>query len=242
MSFYGEKIEDNACKSSKRKHRIKITLNGPYMVTGTVPLLKMVIETDDEGYPIRWRVAETYPQRESYNLCRCGKSKNKPYCDNTHKKTGFDGTETAGYANYMENVKTYDGPELKLTDNKPLCVGSGFCTRAGNIWNLTVHSDTPEYKETAIQEAADCPSGRLVVWDNQGKPIEPDFKPSIVITEDEDGVPGPIWVRGEIPIESADNIHYEIRNRVTLCKCGWSYIMPFCDGAHLNPSNILIPE
>jgi CDGSH-type Zn-finger protein len=234
MSSNREKIGNNTIKTSKRNFRVKVTLNGPYIVIGNVPLSKMVIETDDEGYPYRWREVETYPQRESYALCRCGKSKNKPYCDNTHKKIGFDGTETAGYASYLENVKIYDGPELKLTDNRDLCVGSGFCTRAGNIWNLTVHSDNPDYKKTAIQEAADCPSGRLVLWNKQSNPIEPDFGPSIVITENDERVPGPIWVRGEILIESADKLKSETRNRVTLCRCGRSNNKPLCDGSHLD--------
>jgi CDGSH-type Zn-finger protein len=233
MSLNKEQIQDEET-AEKGKPHIKIIKNGPYYVKGNVPLLKMAIEIDDEGYPYRWIKKETYPQQERYTLCRCGKSKNMPYCDNSHKKIGFDGTETAGFACYKENVKIYDGPELKLTDNKPLCVGSGFCIRAGNIWNLTTHSDLHDYKDIAIQEAADCPSGRLVVWDKSGSPIEPDFEPSIVLTEDEYGVIGPIWIRGEIPIESVDNIEYEIRNRVTLCKCGKSENKPLCDGSHLD--------
>ena len=228
-------MSSGADNTGERNPRIKITENGPYIITGNVPLSKMVIEVDDKGYQVRWREVEKYPQRKSYALCRCGESKNKPYCDGAHVKSEFDGSETTGFKNYMENVKTFDGPELKLTDNKPLCVGSGFCTRAGNIWNLTIHSDTPEYRKIAIQEAADCPSGRLVVWDKQGVPIEPEFGPSIVVTEDEDGIPGPLWVRGEILIESADKMEYEVRNRVTLCRCGRSGNKPLCEGAHLDP-------
>ena len=234
MSSERGKTGDNTVISNKGVPRVRVTSGGPYIVTGNVPLSKMVIDVDEEGYPYRWREVETYPQREGYALCRCGKSENKPYCDNAHTKEGFDGTETVGYAKFLDKVKVYDGPELTLKDNKPLCVGSAFCTRAGNIWNLTVHSDDPEYKEIAIQEAADCPSGRLVLWDKQGNVIEPDFEPSIVITEDEDGVPGPIWVRGGIPIESADKKSYEKRNRVTLCRCGGSENNPLCDGSHLD--------
>jgi CDGSH-type Zn-finger protein len=217
---------------TEKKPRIKVTKNGPYIVTGSVPLIKMVIDADEDGYPYQWREVEKYPQKKSYALCRCGGSKKKPYCDAEHTKNGFDGTETAGYAEFMENVKMYDGPELKLFDNKPFCVGSGFCTRDGNIWNLTTHSDTPEYREIAMQEAADCPSGRLVLWDKQGILIEPDFEPSIVVTEDQHGVLGPIWVRGGIIIESVEGMEYEVRNRVTLCVCGGSDNKPFCDGDH----------
>jgi CDGSH-type Zn-finger protein len=225
------KRENDGKKTSKNAH-VKVSLNGPYVVTGSVPLIQLVIEADDEGYPCTWKKVKEYPKNETHVLCRCGNSKNKPYCDNTHKN-GFDGTETAGNAPYMENTKKYEGPELTLTDKKALCVGSGFCTRAGNIWNLTVHSDNPEFKKTAIQEAADCPSGRLVIWDKQNKSIEPIFKPSIAITVDEEEILGPLWVRGNILIESADQTKYELRNRVTLCQCGKSNNKPLCDGAHL---------
>ena len=45
-------------------------------------------------------------------------------------------------------------------------------------------------------------------------------------------VSGPIWVKGGIKIISSDNKTYEIRNRVTLCRCGQSKNKPFCDGTH----------
>jgi CDGSH-type Zn-finger protein len=215
------------------KGRIRVTSGGPYIVTGGLPLTKMVIESDSEGYPLRWTETEKLPKRETYSLCRCGQSKFKPYCDGSHTKVGFKGEEITDRSPYLRGVKVYDGPELKLTDKRELCVGAGFCTRAGNIWNLTVNSDTPEYKQTAIQEAADCPSGRLVEWDKKGKPLEPSLEPSIAITEDQDGIPGALWVRGCVEIDSGDGYVYEWRNRITLCRCGKSENHPLCDGSHL---------
>jgi len=44
---------------------------------------------------------------------------------------------------------------------------------------------------------------------------------------------GPIWVKGGVPVESADASVFENRNRVTLCRCGGSKNKPFCDGTHL---------
>jgi len=216
------------------KGKIKIKKNGPYIVTGGLPLIRMVIEIDDDGYPYNWREIERYPFRETYSLCRCGRSNTKPFCDGSHQKTKFDGSESANRTPYLENTKEYVGPDLRLTDYKLLCVGAGFCGRAGNIWNLTVNSDNPDYRLTAIEEAGDCPSGRLVVWDKRQYSIEPDFKPSLAVTEDQFGVMGPLWVRGGVEIESADGEIYEVRNRVTLCVCGRSENKPFCDGAHLD--------
>ena len=57
--------------------------------------------------------------------------------------------------------------------------------------------------------------------------VEPAFEPSIGVIRD-----GPLWVRGGISVESADGFTYEIRNRVTLCRCGHSSNKPFCDGSH----------
>jgi CDGSH-type Zn-finger protein len=214
--------------------KIRVMKDGPYLVTGGIPLLRMIIENDSYGDPCVWREVERYPLRERYDLCRCGKSLNKPYCDGAHARQQFNGTETASSELYLERVKEYLGPELKLTDKPELCVGAGFCVRDAGIWNLTVHSDRPGFKEIAIEEAANCPSGRLVVWNKQGNPIEPHYEPSIIVTEHEDGSSGPLWIRGEVEIESVDGRIYEKRNRVTLCRCGESLNKPFCDGSDLD--------
>ena len=214
-----------------KKARIRVTKDGPYLVTGGIPLIRMLVEADSYGDPYKWREVQRYPKRESYSLCRCGKSKNKPYCDGAHTTQGFNGTETASSELYLENVKEYVGPKLKLMDKLELCVGAGFCDRDAGIWNLIVHSDRPGFREIAIEEAANCPSGRLVLRDKQGNLIEPDYEPSIVVTEHEDGTPGPLWIRGEVEIESADGVVYEKRNRVTLCRCGKSLNKSLCDGS-----------
>jgi hypothetical protein len=73
-----------------------------------------------------------------------------------------------------------------------------------------------------------------VALDKEGKPIEPPFIPSIsLIEEPARKGSGPLWVKGGIPVESADGTTYEVRNRVTLCRCGASRNKPFCDGSHI---------
>ena len=100
--------------------------------------------------------------------------------------------------------------------------------------NLTEKSDDSKSKEFAIQEACDCPSGRLVAWDKDTKKaIEPKFEPSISLTEAPyRKISGPLWVKGGIPLEGADGTEYEVRNRMTICRCGKSTNKPFCDGTH----------
>ncbi len=61
-----------------------------------------------------------------------------------------------------------------------------------------------------------------------------EFEPSIWLIEDPSlGVSGALWVRGGIPVVSADGTPYEVRNRVTLCRWGQSKNKPFCDGSHI---------
>jgi len=222
--------------SGKNRGRVTVTTNGPYLVTGSLPLSKEIIGTDESGIPVKWIKGKRYPGREKYALCRCGRSSAKPYCDGTHDRIGFDGTETAGKESYRDQADTLTGPDLILTDAEAFCAIARFCDRDGGVWDLTDDSDDPKSKKTAIREACDCPAGRLVAWDiRTEKPIEPPFKPSISLIEDpEQKASGPVWVKGGVPVVSADGTPYEIRNRVTLCRCGESENKPFCDGSHLS--------
>jgi CDGSH-type Zn-finger protein len=220
---------------SDEQQKITVTKNGPYSVTGEIPLSNQVITNDTEGYSYAWREGKKYPLQENYSLCRCGHAKTSPFCDGIHTKTGFDATETANRKPYGDQAERFEGPSLTLTDFIDLCASARFCDRAGGIWNLTRRSDNPDAKSIAITEAGNCPSGRLVIWDKKTREaIEPEFEPSIGLIEYPDNAGrGPLWVRGRIPVESADGTTYEIRNRVTLCRCGRSENKPFCDSSHL---------
>jgi CDGSH-type Zn-finger protein len=216
------------------KPYIKITLHGPYVVTGNVPLLEMSVVSDRRGTALEYRETKRYPEKQAYSLCRCGKSKTMPFCDGTHAKCGFDGAETADRSPFSQQAEVYEGPGLIMRDVENLCAVARFCHLGGNTWDLIEKSDDPKSRELAIRGACDCPAGRLVVYDAKtGEAIENKYELSIALLYDEiTGVSGPIWVRGGIPIEAADGFVYEVRNRVTLCRCGKSRNMPFCDASH----------
>ncbi|PKL71246.1 MAG: iron-binding protein, partial [Methanobacteriales archaeon HGW-Methanobacteriales-2] len=120
----------------KDKMKIKIVKNGPYIVSGGVPLFEETIITDEAGHTKGLSVESELPSQETYTLCRCGESKEKPYCDGAHNETGFDGTETASRKPYVEKAEVYEGPELRLTDAHEFCDHSRFCLRSGGIRNL----------------------------------------------------------------------------------------------------------
>ncbi len=219
-----------------KKDKIVVSKNGPYIVSGNFPMNKDISVDDNEGNPAKWKKGKSYPNKDHCSLCRCGRSDNKPFCDGTHEKIKFNGTETANNEKYSEQAEEISGPELILKDAPNFCSSARFCHRAGGTWDLTENSNNSTFKKTAIQEACDCPSGRLVIHDKKtGKAIEPDFKPSIGFIEDTGAeVSGPIWVKGKVPIESYTGKKYEVRNRVTLCRCGHSKNKPFCDSSHID--------
>ncbi|MDX6664551.1 MAG: hypothetical protein QOG68_757 [Solirubrobacteraceae bacterium] len=65
---------------------IKVRDDGPYKVTGPVRIVDVDggVFAVEEGRPVV--------------LCRCGQSRTKPFCDATHKSTGFESCVRAARA------------------------------------------------------------------------------------------------------------------------------------------------
>ena len=62
--------------------KIRVSKNGPYIVQGKVELF------DAGDNPVA-------TEKETIALCRCGASTNKPFCDGTHSRVGFEAAESA---------------------------------------------------------------------------------------------------------------------------------------------------
>lgn len=214
--------------------RIQVLRQGPYAVSGNVPLVRIEIETNEAGESVAWREFERIGTGERYQLCRCGHSKHKPFCDGSHVAADFDGEETADHTPYLDASTCIDGPGIKLRDARKLCAEARYCDRYGGLWNLVKVAETPEDREKVEVMARLCPSGRYTICDPDDTMHEPELEPSIALIEDPSlGVSGPIFVRGGIPVVGADGEPYEPRNRMTLCRCGRSANKPFCDGSHV---------
>jgi CDGSH-type Zn-finger protein len=214
--------------------KITIVKDGPYQVTGAVPLVRETIGANESGDSVDWVEGEAERPRKAYQLCRCGHSATKPFCDGSHERVGFDGTETASRAPYDEQAGVMEGPAVALEDAESLCAFARFCDRDGNVWDTVSEVASGGRREAFIRQVGQCPSGRLrVILLENGEAVEPELPPSIALVSDPaQGVAGPLWVRGGIEVVGADGVAYEVRNRVTLCRCGASNNKPFCDGAH----------
>ncbi len=227
--------DDTSQLEGESKPYVVVSKNGPYLVTGLVDVSYQVIATDDDGASWTWKRGETVPTTKKFAFCRCGHSSNKPFCDGTHRKIGFDGTETASRAPYEQQAQLLDGPTMQLGDAEALCAFARFCDGHGQVWNLVGETSTSEKRELTAREAGHCPGGRLVAYDKEslGAAIEPELEVSLGLIEDPtQGVSGGLWLRGGIEVRSADGSVYPVRNRQVLCRCGNSANKPFCDGSH----------
>lgn len=218
--------------------RIVVRRNGPYVVYGSVPLVRKSQVVSEYGEPLTWQKGGELEARETYLLCRCGQSSNKPFCDATHAKVGFDGTETASTGSTIERQIVYkNGTRIIVKRDFYLCVESGYCgNRITNAEAMVDSTDDPQVRAQVMAMIEHCPSGSYTyALDTESGDIEPDLPQQIAVTTeitDEGPILGPLWVTGNIPVARADGQPFETRNRVTLCRCGLSGNKPLCDGMH----------
>lgn len=232
-------MKDPDNNPSAVKKAIRIARNGPYRVLGKVPFVHKTQIVSEYGEPLTWKKEGEYEVKgEVYSLCRCGQSERMPFCDGTHRKIGFDGTETAETDGSSQYKFTFPGATgLVVTKDEKLCMSSGFCgMQDGDTSYFVALTQDTKMRSLVIAMVERCPAGSLTYKINQGDvDIEPDLPMQVATTTEitSDGpIEGPLWVSGWVPIERSDGQPFEARNRVTLCNCGHSGNKPLCDGTH----------
>ena len=71
--------------------KITIRANGPYRVEAPEGSIELV-DANGTPYDLSTKLKEG---RLAFSLCRCGGSVQKPFCDGTHSKIGFQAAEAA---------------------------------------------------------------------------------------------------------------------------------------------------
>ena len=224
--------------------QIVVTPNGPYEVSGDVPITPKRTIVSEQGEPLTWSTSDPLAHESPTFLCRCGQSRNKPFCDGSHVAANFDGTETASPEPFSELRKTYDGNGIKVHRVGSICEHASFCANKTTDWYQMLPDTTDtNVRGQVIGMIEHCPSGALV-YEIDGEIIEPDIPRAISPVVD-----GPLWVTGNVKIIRSDGIPLETRNRVTLCRCGHSKNKPLCDGTHAeigfkaaNPAGAVVDE
>ena len=80
LSYAIDSRESREHVDQNRDPAIEVSKDGPYRVTGTIPL------GDDQGKPVQQNGGASL---EHYSLCRCGRSQNKPFCSGMHWSVKF---------------------------------------------------------------------------------------------------------------------------------------------------------
>lgn len=165
-----------------------------------------------------------------FALCRCGGSKNKPFCDGTHKTNGFSDVRETDKP--LDKERVHEGDDIGIRDNRTICCHNGTCTEtlpavfevSRSPW-IDAKAAT---KEDVVALVRKCPSGALS-YELDGKTVR-DFNeraPKVLIERD-----GPIRIEGSVRLDVDENLQPPSKEHFTLCRCGASKNKPYCDGSH----------
>jgi len=162
-------------------------------------------------------------------LCRCGGSKNKPFCDGTHSTNGFSDRKLADGSTNKRDA--YHGKRITIFDNRAICAHAGYCT--DGLKSVFRYGEEPWIDAdgaTAAEIMATidkCPSGALSYAIDGVERTEKQRPPKVVVTDN-----GPYAVQGGIELMNTEFGDGASREHYTLCRCGASANKPFCDGSH----------
>jgi len=203
------------------KPKIAVGNNGPYFFMND-PAVTPVPN-------LRRASGETCATVRGVALCRCGGSKNKPFCDGTHGAIGFKGTNTADPA--KNRRERYAGKRITIFDNRAICSHAGHCTDA--LKSVFRNGEEPwiapdgAQVEKIVETIRKCPSGALsyAIDGVEAEPLE--RAPMVTVTDD-----GPYAVEGGIELLGVSFGDGATKEHYTLCRCGASKNKPFCDGSH----------
>lgn len=174
-------------------------------------------------------------------LCRCGASKNKPFCDGTHNVIRFSSANKTLENDDIKKIvikdkrRDYPGKEITVHDNRKICSHAAECVNnLSSVFKLGsrpwINPDASKMNDI-IDVVRRCPSGALSYSIDGVEYRDPEEQrnPTVTVLKN-----GPYHITGGIELigeniqfgEGASKEHY------TLCRCGASENKPFCDGAH----------
>ena len=162
-------------------------------------------------------------------LCRCGGSKNKPFCDGTHGTIGFSDRRLADGS--LDRRDSYAGRRITIHDNRQLCAHAGFCTdRLASVFRMGKEpwiDPKGASAEAILATIRQCPSGALSYSIDGIEHRDQERAPAVTVTDH-----GPYAVTGGVELVGVQFGEEASREHYTLCRCGASKNKPFCDGSH----------
>jgi CDGSH-type Zn-finger protein len=207
--------------------------NGPYYLINDMQPKVVDNLQNFKGEPLSTTVGTA--------LCRCGASKNKPFCDGTHNVIGFSSANKTLENDDIKKIvikdkrRDYPGKEITVHDNRKICSHAAECVNnLSSVFKLGsrpwINPDASKMNDI-IHVVRRCPSGALSYSIDGVEYRDPEEQrnPTVTVLKN-----GPYHITGGIELigediqfgEGASKEHY------TLCRCGASENKPFCDGAH----------
>jgi CDGSH-type Zn-finger protein len=207
----------------EQKPKIACLSNGPYYLLN-----------DSTPMPVanlRRANGEACATVRGVALCRCGGSKNKPFCDGSHGTIGFKDAKATDAS--QDRRDSYAGKRITIHDNRQICSHAGLCTdRLQAVFRLRqepwIDPDGASVQEI-IATVEKCPSGALSYSIDGAEHRDRDRQPGVTVTDH-----GPYAVTGGIELVGVKFAEHASREHFTLCRCGASKNKPFCDGSHWN--------
>ncbi len=130
------------------------------------------------------------------------------------------------------STRDFEGKEVVISYDATRCIHAGECVRGAPAvfdpearpWIAPDRADG----EQIAQVIRRCPTGALTLRFRDGRVAEmPDALATIALAVD-----GPLYLRGRISYQRANEATVVEYTRVALCRCGASGNKPFCDGSH----------
>ena len=227
-------MKSNNKDNADIKPKIQPLPNGPYYLINDMQPKVVYNLQNFKGEPLSTTVGIA--------LCRCGASKNKPFCDGTHSVIGFSSAnKTLEENDDIEKIvikdkrRDYPGKEITVHDNRRICSHAAECVNnLSSVFKLGsrpwINPDGSKMNDI-IEVVRRCPSGALSYSIDGVEYRDPEEQrnPTVTVLKN-----GPYHITGGIELigesiqfgEGASKEHY------TLCRCGASENKPFCDGAH----------
>ena len=191
--------------------------NGPYRITN--------LRTLEGLYG-----AKTQSTPADAKLCRCGDSKNKPFCDGSHRANGFSDAKAPDRV--ADKRDDYVADSITIHDNRGICAHAGRCTDGlKEVFRLKqepwIHANAVSAEQIAAVIES-CPSGALSYSIGGVEHRDGDAAPVFGYAPN-----GPYVVRGGgATLKNAEWGEGASTKRFDLCRCGQSTNKPFCSGAH----------
>jgi CDGSH-type Zn-finger protein len=222
------KVEQQQDKLQE-KPKILTLPNGPYYLINEME--PKVVEN------LRNSNGESLSTIRGIALCRCGASKNKPFCDGTHGIIRFlnNDTEVTETGHIVKDKrKTYAGEKIIIHDNRKICSHAAECVN--NLPSVFKFNARPWIDpeaatlEESINTIRKCPSGALSYSiDGVEYKDQNEREPMVTVSKE-----GPYIITGGVEL-IGDNLQFgdgASKEHYTLCRCGASRNKPFCDGMH----------